>query len=88
MNTKWLSNLKTKQEKDKFKQYLLSCDDAFIRLSEILKEDLEQTVKEMSVEDGYDSPAWAERQADRLGKIRTLRKVIELVHLKGKQSNG
>ena len=84
MNTKWTSHLKTKQEKDKFKAYLFSCNDGFYRLSELLSEELESTVKEMSMEDNYDSPAWAEQQADRLGKIRTLRKVIDLINLKDK----
>lgn len=83
MNTRWTSHIKSKQDREKFKKFLLSCDDAFIRLSEILQEDLDSTVKEMSMEEGYDSPAWAERQADRLGKIRTLRKVVDLIDLKG-----
>jgi len=84
MNTKWTSHLKSKQEKEKFRLYLFSCNDALERLSEVLQEDLEATVRDMSTEEGYDSPAWSERQADRLGKIRTLRKVIDLVNLKGK----
>lgn len=84
MNKKWISHLKTKEEREKFKQYLFSCNDGLHRLSEILSEELESTVKDMSTEDNYDSPAWAEQQADRLGKIRTLRKVIDLINLKSK----
>lgn len=81
MNTKWTSNLKTKAEKDKFKEYLLSNTDNLRRLHEILTKEIDETVKEMSEEDSYDCAAWAERQADRLGKIRTLRKVNDLIKI-------
>ena len=79
MNTKWTSHLKTKVEKEKFREYLLSNTENLRRLKAILTKELDETVKEMSEEDGYDCPAWAERQADRLGKIRTLRKVNDLI---------
>jgi hypothetical protein len=81
MNTKWTSHLKSKAEKDKFRAYLLSNTDTLKRLEELLTKEIDDTVKEMSEEDGYDCPSWAERQADRLGKIRTLRKVNDLIHI-------
>lgn len=80
MNKRWLSNLKA-GEKEKFKSYLLSCTEGFKRLDELLTEELDETIKEMSSGDNYSSPAWAEKHADRLGKIRTLRKVKDLIKL-------
>ncbi len=80
MNKRWLSNLKG-EEKDKLRSYLLSCAEGFKRLDELLAEELDETIKEMSNGDNYSSPAWAEKHADRLGRIRTLRKVKDLIKL-------
>jgi hypothetical protein len=55
MNQKWTAHLKDKEGKEKFKAYLKTCTPALTRLDEILSEEIEDTVKEMS-KDEYDLP--------------------------------
>jgi len=80
MSVKWCAHLKG-SDKENFQKFVRSNSDLLRRLDQILTEDLEETYLEMSQADSYQTPAWAEKQADRLGKIRTLRKVKDLINI-------
>jgi hypothetical protein len=76
--SQWTQNLVSPDEKERFKNYLLSVRPIIDRQNEILQQwDDELTNKETS-EDQYNSPSWAMLQADRNGYRRALRKVKQL----------
>ena len=80
MNVRWTKNLK-KGDKEKFEEYLKHCRSAFEKLSEILEEDLQASIKDGQNKDHYFMPAWSEYQADRIGTQRTLQNIIDLIKL-------
>ena len=79
MNLKWFKHLKSKQEKERFKQLALSQREVFDVLRDILEEELRASQKDSYNRDHYFMPAWSEYQADKKGEQRTLQKVIDLL---------
>tara|TARA_R110002012_G_scaffold319825_1_gene541482 strand:+ start:11928 stop:12170 length:243 start_codon:yes stop_codon:yes gene_type:complete len=80
MNTDWFKDCKSKEEKEKQKQFLLSNKKVLKELSSILSSKV-RTPKEGD----YDSPSWAYKRADLDGYNRALTLVLELIDIeKGK----
>jgi len=81
MITAWTKNLKTDEEKERFKNSILGSKTVLRRLQELLNEvedDLDKT--ELST-DIYDKPNWDYRQADMNGfrrALKTVRKIITI----------
>jgi len=81
MITAWTKNLKTDEEKERFKNSILGSKIVLRRLQELLNEvedDLDKT--ELST-DIYDKPNWDYRQADMNGfrrALKTVRKIITI----------
>lgn len=88
MQPQWTSNLKDKDEKERFVKYLYSSRGVIDRLLAITKQmESELDGKELSPE-VYDSPSWANKQADNIGYRRCLRRIQTLLTLDQKETNG
>lgn len=81
MITKWTQHLETEDEKEAFRQEVLSAKRVLERLSDILQEDIEGINNvEMSTKI-YDLPNWDFRQAHANGLKQGLNKVLILTNL-------
>jgi hypothetical protein len=78
---KWLSHLKTKEEKEKLKRIILSVPDLWDRFEDICKE-----MKRTNQVPDYDSPSWAYKQADMNGFNRALDEIMSLVPDRGEDN--
>lgn len=78
MNLKITKGLDAERKKE-MKEAFLASLTIRQRLCEVLKEELEESVKAMSRSTAFESPAWAEYQAFRLGEQEALRKMISLL---------
>jgi hypothetical protein len=77
MKSHWFKQCKTKEDKEKVKQSLLSNQDSLLRLEVIL----ESLLKESPSSADYDSASWAYKQADRIGYNRALNQVLDIINL-------
>lgn len=81
MKSKLTKHLKTKEEKDKFSQYLLEHRDIFILLSGLIEDDLCKLHTESTSNTRYDEANWSYRQADYNGMTRAYGKIIDLLDI-------
>jgi len=77
LKSNWFKECKTKEDKDKVRQLILSNRESLERLKEILGPMLKDTPPTAD----YDSPSWAYKQADRIGYNRALNQVLDLINL-------
>jgi len=77
MKAQWYKECKTKEDKVKVRQTILSNRESLDRLKEILGPMLKETPPSAD----YDSPSWAFKQADRIGFNRALNQVLDLINL-------
>lgn len=77
MKAVWLKDCKTKEDKEKVKQAILSSQESLSRLQKILEPMLRETPPQAD----YDSPSWAYKQADRIGYNRALNQVLDIINL-------
>ena len=77
MKSYWFKECKTKEDKEKVRQSVLSNRQSLDRLKEIL----EPMLKETAPTTDYDSPSWAYKQADRIGYNRALTSVLDIINL-------
>ena len=77
MKSYWFKECKTKEDKEKVRQSILSNRQSLDRLKEIL----EPMLKETAPTADYDSPSWAYKQADRIGYNRALTSVLDIINL-------
>ena len=77
MKSVWFKECKTKEDKDRVRQTILSNQESLLRLESIL----ESMLKETSSQADYDSPSWAYKQADRIGYNRALNQVLDIINL-------
>lgn len=82
MNSTLTKHLKTKQEKDKFKERLQHNKDLLSVFAELVISKIDKSKKGQQAEGGYDSPAWAYKQADSIGEQRALQQVLDLLQLR------
>jgi hypothetical protein len=76
MKTSWTQHIKDPAEKETFQVSVRSSAHVLERLAEILCDKLEADAK--SSKEDYHAPAWAYRQADKVGYARALQEVIDL----------
>lgn len=74
-------------ERKSYSQYLQHNKELLDRIIEIIKEDLDISLKEMRSVASYDKPAWSEFQADKLGEQRAYAKMIALLTLDREEKN-
>ena len=84
MKTKWTQHLGTPEERKKFAESVRNSKFVLDRLQEICYNIIEEAGK--STKADYSKPSWAFYQADRLGYIRALEEVIELLQLDPKET--
>ena len=77
MKAHWFKGCKTKEDKAKVRQLILSNRESLDRLKEILT----PMGKDTPPTADYDSPSWAYKQADRIGYNRALNQVLEIINL-------
>ena len=77
MKAAWYKECKTKDDKNKVRQTILSNRESLDRLKEILEPMLNDTPPTAD----YDSPSWAFKQADRICFNRALNQVLDLINL-------
>ena len=77
MKAHWFKQCKTKEDKEKVKQLILSNRESLLRLESILESLLRETPSSAD----YDSPSWAYKQADRIGYNRALNQVLDIINL-------
>lgn len=83
---RWVSNLKTDEEKEKFNNQLLGSKTVLRRLQEMIQQEEDSLeVKSLSKE-LYDSPNWACLQADINGSRRMAKTIINLINLDQKEN--
>jgi len=77
MKAQWFKQCKTKEDKEKVRQLIMSNRESLLRLESIL----ESLLKETPSSTDYDSPSWAYKQADRIGYNRALNQVLDIINL-------
>jgi hypothetical protein len=85
----WTNNLKSDEEKVRFRKYMYSSRGVLDRLLEMTKE-MDQSLTNQEIDpDVYDSPSWAARQAHTNGYRSCLRNIQKLLTLDQKdKTNG
>lgn len=86
MKTEWFKHLKTKEERESFKEYVANSKDLLDRLQNLCYTYIQDAEKSSPTD--YDSPAWAYRQADKVGYIRALKQIIELTKIERTMTDG
>lgn len=77
IDIKWTSHLKSVEEQEKFRAYVLSSVGVLKRLADILESKVD--AREVFKEEDYNSPSWAFKQADRNGYVRALREIQQML---------
>ncbi len=80
-SVRWTKHFKDSESKAKFVERLYGYTDVLDVLRNILKEELEESIRDMRSSENYTLPNWSEFQADKIGTQRTLNKVIDLITL-------
>jgi acetyl-CoA carboxylase alpha subunit len=81
MYTRWTSHLKTEQEKENFKNEVLSAKSVLERLTQMIDEDVNQLEKSENDQRVYSIPNWSHLQAHKNGNRQsyaTIRQMIDL----------
>lgn len=79
MNTKWYVGCKNPDEKDERKHLYQSCHQILKVLRAVIEKDMEEVQTHAESQSNYELAAWPYLQADRLGTIRALKNVLELL---------
>jgi len=79
MKSKWFQHLQDPKERKNFKDGVANSKFVLDRLKEICYNSIEESGK--SSKNDYDKPSWAYYHADRLGYIRALKEIIELLQI-------
>lgn len=79
MHSIWFKSLKSKEDKDKRRQEIISHSTFIEELQEIIQAE----IKKEKFED-YDSPSWSFKQADLNGYNRALTKVLSILNIEEK----
>ena len=83
MKTEWYKHL-TREEQKEFKDLIRAGYRIIERLEEIVREKKTQVLKEITSDKSFDTPAWSEKIAHRLGKVEAYEGIIDLLDLGGK----
>lgn len=78
MKTSWTKGLE-KDAQQEMRQHFVASLQVRKRLTEILKEKMENTNNNQLLTDNYDSPNWAFKQADNVGYNRALKEILNLL---------
>ena len=79
MKTRWFQGTKDKAYNEEIRGSFLAALVMRKRLIQILLRKQEESVKASRLEDAYDNPNWAYKQADARGYERALNEIISLL---------
>lgn len=79
MKTKWLTGCVTEQDKEERRALYQSCHQILKVMKTIINKELEEANASAETQKNYELAAWPYLQADRLGTIRALKNVLELL---------
>lgn len=82
MQTRWTKGLDDK-EVEELKLKLVAATNVLERLTLLIEDDLEATIKNQEAKTNYDNPSWVYCQADAIGETRAYKKILRLINLKG-----
>jgi len=86
MFTRWTKHLTTEEDKEKYRQQVLSCKPVLDHIKEMIEEDLAALARSEEDQRIYDLPNWEYRQAHKHG-IRQYANVIKnLINLDQKEN--
>jgi hypothetical protein len=74
LSTIWTCHLQGKEEKEKFRSYVVNSSSLWERLGQIINEKIPD-----SKEHDYDKAAWAYYQADQNGYERALKEILSIL---------
>ena len=77
INSKWIAGIENPEE---FEKKMLEQKELFKRFYEIVVQKQEANDKNQLKKDNYDSPNWAQRQADHIGYNRCLEEMKALLN--------
>jgi|14BtaG_2_1085337.scaffolds.fasta_scaffold01281_7 predicted RNA binding protein with dsRBD fold (UPF0201 family) len=83
MKTRWFKDHK-ESEKAAVKQQVKNAKLVLDRLTELLQEDLEKSVKDMTSRKHFESSSWEDKIAHYLGEQTALRSIISLIDIEEK----
>lgn len=83
MQTRWMKNTK-ESDKAAVKQQVKNAKPVLDRLANLLTEDLEKSMREMSSRSNFDSPSWDSKMAHYLGEQTALRSIIKFIDIEEK----
>jgi len=79
MKLRWTQHLSSPEDRQKFKQSVENSKYVLDRLKEICYNIIQEVEKSTTVD--YTKASWAYYQADKLGQVRALKQIIELLQL-------
>lgn len=77
MKSRWFNSLEA-DERNELEREFKSCVRVREKIIEILTKDVESLQNSMGNEKDYNSPSWPYIQADKLGEVKALKKLISL----------
>jgi hypothetical protein len=77
MKTIWFQDIKNKEEQEQFKNNVLSSKIVLDKLKQIVYTKVK--MGERTTSNDYDSPSWAYRQADKIGYLRALKEIEDIL---------
>ena len=83
VSTLLLKGCKTKEERDREKEYLIHNKRLLDKIADIMRDKLNSSVSDMRGKDTYKLPAWPQFQADQLGYQRALAEMLAVISLTG-----
>ena len=87
MQVDWTKHLKTPEERERFKNSVLSARPVLERLEDLLSEYQASANKSVENISSYESPSWAYRAADQNGFNRALSTIKALINLDQQKAN-
>lgn len=84
MQKRWFKNLKKESDQAVVKTQIKSSRPVLDRLANLLKEDLEKSMRDMSSRNNFESPAWDNKMAHYLGEQTALRSILKLIDIEEK----
>lgn len=79
MKTRWYQHLSNPEDRKKFRESVENSKFVLDRLKEICYNIIED--KEKSTSADYSKPSWPFYQADKLGYVRAIKEIIDLLQL-------
>lgn len=85
MNLKWYVGAPSPEDKVERGQLYNSCQQILLIMRDIVEQELETVRTKQISEAGYDKASWPYYQADKIGELRALKNILELLPERNKK---